>query len=376
MTFLIDKYAPKKIEEIDFHKELIQKLIVMAQDESIPHLIFHGPQGSGKNTIIQLLLVKLYDEGVLKTEDSKYIVIGSGNKTNEVFVKQSNYHIVIEPNNTNFDRYLIHDIVKEYAKKLPLNVFQTSRIFKTVLINNLDNLPYHAQTSLRRTMEKYSGNCRFIMWCKSLSSVIEPLRSRCVCLRVSSPTNTELFPVMYKIAVKEDVHLKFTDYMRILDEGNGNIKKILWLIELHKHGDDELIIYDEILNQIVILIINCSLQNTQQIKDLLYNVMITNINGTTIIKDITLKLCESQLTQESVKYEIIEEAAKFEHNLIRGRREIIHLEAFIMSVLNILYVANNNKLLADKKRLTDKSKVTDNVKKSSSGSNKSNKSKK
>ena len=34
-------------------------------------------------------------------------------------IKQSKHHIIIEPNNNNFDRYLIQDIVKEYARRYP-----------------------------------------------------------------------------------------------------------------------------------------------------------------------------------------------------------------------------------------------------------------
>ena len=61
-------------------------------------------------------------------------------------------------------------------------------------------MSYYAQTSLRRTMERYNDKCRFMMWCKSLSKVIEPLQSRCICLRIPSPTDDELFRYIFKIS--------------------------------------------------------------------------------------------------------------------------------------------------------------------------------
>ena len=80
-------------------------------------------------------------------------------------------------------------------------------------------------------------------------------------------------------------------------------------------------------------------------KSTLNNIMITNITGSQIIKDIINKLLENKNINEECKLNIIEVAAKFEHNLIRGRREIIHLEAFIAGIIYILNKFNNEKLI-------------------------------
>ena len=50
--FLIDKYAPKTIKDSIFHKDLLDFLSFISKDESIPHMIFYGPEGSGKKRII------------------------------------------------------------------------------------------------------------------------------------------------------------------------------------------------------------------------------------------------------------------------------------------------------------------------------------
>ena len=83
---------------------------------------------------MELLLEMLYDKSVHDIVDSIYKVAGSGNTITEVVIKQSNYHIIIEPNNNNFDRYLIQEVVREYAKRMPLNIFTTKKVFKTVVI--------------------------------------------------------------------------------------------------------------------------------------------------------------------------------------------------------------------------------------------------
>lgn len=343
--FFVDKYTPRKLEDAYFHKQELSKLKTMCQDDAIPHIIFYGPEGSGKKSTINIFLEMLYDEHVHDMVDSVYTVTGSGNANTDVVIKQSNYHIVIEPNNNNFDRYLIQDVVKEYARRRPLGIFTAQKIFKTVLINNIDNLSYYAQTSLRRTLEVYSGTCRFIMWSRSLSKVINPLRSRCHCFSIPSPTNGELFGYLLDISYKENIKLTLEQYTEILDLAEGNIKKALWLLQLSKFNESFETTYDKTINRIVSLLttdIGENLKTLLPIRDLMYNIMITNITGTQIIRDLVDKLILTDIPY-ICKVDITEIAADYEDNLIKGRREIIHLDAFIAGVLNSLYHATKDK---------------------------------
>lgn len=334
--FIVDKYAPKNFQEAYFHKDIIKRLYVMSSDESIPHLIFYGPEGSGKKTIINLLLEKIYDSDINKLVDATYIVTGSGNNITNVITKQSNYHIVIEPNNNNFDRYLIQDVVKKYAKSFPLNVFQTKKVFKTVIINNMDKLSYYAQMSLRRTMEKYSSTCRFIMWCTSLSKIIDPLRSRCVCVRIPAPKNSELIGWLMFLSNREKYQISLEEISNIIHIARGNVKIAMWLLEIYIIGTTPSNTYSDIINQITLLIMQGNIRNILKIRELIYNIIITNINGDTIIKDITFNLCHNENLSSDIKYQIIEISSKYEHNIVRGRRDIMHLDAFICHLISIL----------------------------------------
>ena len=62
--YLVDKYDPKSVETVYFHKDILKKLVLLSKDESIPHLLFYGPEGSGKKTIIRLFLEMLYDKTI------------------------------------------------------------------------------------------------------------------------------------------------------------------------------------------------------------------------------------------------------------------------------------------------------------------------
>lgn len=49
-------------------------------------------------------------------------------------------------------------------------------------------------------MEKYIERCRIILTCESLARVIHPIRSRCLLIRVPSPTDQNVIDVLMKIS--------------------------------------------------------------------------------------------------------------------------------------------------------------------------------
>ena len=56
------------------------------------------------------------------------------------------------------------------------------------MLTEVDRLSRQAQAALRRTMEKYSGSCRLILVCDNQSKIIDPVRSRCLGIRVGAPS--------------------------------------------------------------------------------------------------------------------------------------------------------------------------------------------
>src|SRR5689334_23218874 len=105
MSFLIHKYAPHYYRDIFFHKKTYDRLEIMSNDNSIPHVIFHGPPGAGKKTMINIFLKMIYGDTINKLYTTSYNIAGSGNRTKKEIVQNSDHHIVINPTGTNFDRY-------------------------------------------------------------------------------------------------------------------------------------------------------------------------------------------------------------------------------------------------------------------------------
>ena len=68
---------------------------------------------------------------------------------------------------------------------------------------------------------------------------------------------------------------------------------------------------------------------------MIYNLLITNVEPSIILKDLLLNLCNKNLS-EKIKHKIINSASSYDHSMVKHRREIIHLEAFIINVMNII----------------------------------------
>ena len=321
------------IDPLEYSKRYIQ----------MPNLLIYGQHGVGKKTLINLLLENIFDEKVHDIKKVSYQLTGYGNKNEEVTVEQSNYHIIIEPTNSGLDKYLIHEIVKEYARQTILNVHDCKTPFRVVLINNIDNLSYYAQTSLRCTMEKYHKTCKFILCGYQVSKIIEPLRSRCLNIRIPCPTLKDMTSIIFDISCRENININDKQLYRIIKLADGDIKKAIFLLDLFKARITQYeLSWKNNLDQIVDIIIKFESSPTasnfngtqiQKIRELLYTIFTTNIHGNQIIIELMNKLLNKTQTLNPILVTIIVQIfGYYETRINKGKRSIIHLEALINSI--------------------------------------------
>lgn len=163
----------------------------------------------------------------------------------------SNYHVEITPSDLgNNDRIVIQELIKDLAQTKQLDT-QAKQKFKIVVFNEADTLSRGAQAALRRTMEKYMGNLRVILCCNVTSKIIAPIRSRCLMLRVSAPSTTEVSTqtiafrfnsflyysllkmcnVLQSVALNEKITLPDALAMKISTTCEGNMRKALLMLE-------------------------------------------------------------------------------------------------------------------------------------------------
>lgn len=282
MSNLSEKYTPNKLRKFEIHSDLANKFIQACQNTDFTHYLFYGPVSSGKKTLIQAVLTKLFGKKAIEATRLQTRIEKLGTDAPiKLSYLQSQHHIEFSVLDIEaHDRLVIQHLVQQLAcSQTLLSAFQTSSTgaqlaeameedtdadtdaeeeaelespeleapksaplvklrpvmnFKVIVLYEADRLSLNAQQALRRTMEVYASNCRFILCTRHLSRIIHPLRSRCCTVRVPQPPEKEVESWSENIAIKELLPLSSGQIKNICIEAKYRLREILFDFELCK----------------------------------------------------------------------------------------------------------------------------------------------
>lgn len=349
--FLLHKYSPQLITESLINNDILKQLIHLATYDDVPHIIISGPKGGCKKTLVKFYLEALYGNGVNDITKSSYKINGASKK-NVIEIMRSDYHIVIEPTNTNHDKYILQEIIKQYAMHKLFSIINSKKSFKTIVIYDIENLSSNSQAALRRTMEVYANTCRFVMVCNNLSKIFDPLRSRCRIFCVEKPDDDKIKKVLTNILILENININGREIDNIVAICNNNIKEAIWILD-EKRLDCplKLPIYEAFdkITEIIASVVNrndivCVFDN--EIRPRIYNILTTTISGTDIILGIMERLLVKINQNKNknndlinmISHNIIKIASDTESNMVYGRRNITHIDDFVARIIKELII--------------------------------------
>jgi replication factor C small subunit len=84
-----------------------------------------------------------------------------------------------------------------------------------------------AQSALRRTMEQFSNNVRFILSCNYSSQIIDPIQSRCTVFRFSPLSDEAVAAQIREIAATEGIDLTDSGVEALVYAADGDMRKAI-----------------------------------------------------------------------------------------------------------------------------------------------------
>ena len=356
MSLWVDKYRPRSLDQLSFHDSITNNLRALASTGDFPHLLVYGPSGSGKKTRIYSTLHELYGPLVekLKIDVKKFTT--TPNRKLEFNVLSSPHHLEITPSDMgNNDRVVIQDLLKDVASTEQVDFTAKASSprhkFKVVVINEADSLSRDAQAALRRTMEKYSSNIRLIMVCNTTSSIISPIKSRTLLVRIPAPTTAEIALVLTTIADKETVKFNPGDeetrqkfFEQLATNCNRNMRRALLCFEtilmqtetININNPKQAIVDLDweviILNLAQSIYTQRTVANLAKVRVVLYELLSHCIPPAVILKTLLFDLIKLA-NKDLLTRDLVGVAAVFDERLSLGQKSIFHLEGFVAKAM-------------------------------------------
>jgi len=253
----------------------------------------------------------------------------------------SPYHVEMNPGDAKqFDRIIVQEVIKNMASVHSMNS-KAKRKFKVVVLQEVDRLSKPAQHALRRTMEKYMETCRLILCCESVSKIIDPLRSRCLAIRVPAPTQDEIVSVINSVADSERFKLPQGYAKKIAVQSKRNMRRALLMLQVAYMDTGGMIedstpiknypwevFIDNICNDITREQRPAVLNSA---RTRIYELITNCIPATIIMRRMTSRIMEN--TDDSLKSKIAYWAAYHETRMQLSSKKVPHIVAFVARVM-------------------------------------------
>jgi hypothetical protein len=110
------------------------------------------------------------------------------------------------------------------------------------------------------------------------------------------------------------------------------------------------------------LILSCDLTNIEDIRDVFFNIWITNYEGVRIVRDVIEHIINETEMTEECKLNIVIKTAELEYNMLRGRRDIIHFDSVVTMIMEMIQNHSSN-ILKTKISVSEKNLSKENLSK-------------
>jgi hypothetical protein len=177
--------------QLNIHTSIHDKLEYFYKVHKIPNIIFHGPSGSGKRTIVNNFINTIYNSDKERIKNFVMYVNCAHGKGIKFIREELKFFAKTHINSNGGD------------------------IFKSIVLLNADKLTMDAQSALRRCIELFSHTTRFFIIVEDKYKLLKPILSRFCEIYVPEPTYNGSTINLYKHNLRETFKLDDVKTQRV-----------------------------------------------------------------------------------------------------------------------------------------------------------------
>lgn len=193
----LETYRPQTLEDIVGQDTIVERLSSYVAQNDLPNMLFAGPAGIGKTTSAIAIARELY-----------------GEEWGDHFLEL----------NASDERGI--DVVRDRIKSFARTSFGGAD-YRIIFLDEADALTSDAQAALRRTMEQFSNNVRFILSCNYSSQIIDPIQSRTAVFRFSPLPDEAVAEQVRTIASEEGIEVTEEGVEALVYAADGDMRKAI-----------------------------------------------------------------------------------------------------------------------------------------------------
>ena len=304
-----EKHRPDTLGEVVGQENIVDRLEAFVENDEVPHMLFAGPPGTGKTTSAISLAKDLY-----------------GDEWKQNFMET----------NASDERGIdvVREKIKDFARTKPINAE-----YKIIFLDEADSLTSDAQQALRRTMEQFSSNCRFIMSCNYSSKIIDPIQSRCAVFRFNNLDEDHVKDYIQRLGEAEDFTISEDAVDAVMRVSNGDLRRVTNVLQTAAISTDEIEEEDvysvaaSLRPEEIKEIMEKSLSGRfMEAREELSDLMIERgLDGQDVISSVHREIYDLDL-EDKQKLEVMEALGEFEFRITEGASSDIQIEALLAKI--------------------------------------------
>jgi len=302
-----EKYRPATLAEMKNQADVVGRLKRFAETKAMPHCLFAGPPGSGKTTAALCLARDLFGERFM---DAFMELNASDARGIDV----------------------IRTTVKEFARIATISAVP----FKILVLDEADNMTADAQHALRRTMERYTDTCRFILSCNYSGKIIEPIQSRCAIFRFVPLSEEDVAAYLKTIVRKEHVRMEESGLRALIRSSEGDLRRAINTLQAVAsvgRDVDEKTVYEvvgrvkpgDVQDLLEIAVKGDFIKARERLRTLLLQ---QGLSGKDILKQVHSEILRIPIPEKN-KIELVDAIGEIDYRLIQGADEEVQLSSLL-----------------------------------------------